>query len=85
MVVIEPFNDMMMICSLFSASQMKVSGSLKFAAAFTLSGWIGEDPQNLELLNSGVMQLKLGIEGCLLYNLLSTGICARRNLFYSGG
>lgn len=52
---------------------MKVNRSLKFTAAFTLSGWVGEDPQNLELLNSGVIQFKLGIEGCLLYNLLSTG------------
>lgn len=64
---------------------MKVNRSLKFTAAFTLSGWVGEDPQNLELLNSGVIQFKLGIEGCLLYNLLSTGLSARRNLFYSGG
>lgn len=64
---------------------MKVNRSLKFTAAFTLSGWVGEDSQNLELLNSGVIQFKLGIEGCLLYNLLSTGLSARRNLFYSGG
>lgn len=64
---------------------MKVNRSLEFTAAFTLSGWVGEDAQNLELLNSGVIQSKLGIEGCLLYNLLSTGLSARRNLFYSGG
>lgn len=76
---------MMMIYSLLSASQMKVNRSLKFTATFTLSGWVGEDPQNLELLNTGVIQLKLGIEDCLLYNLLSTGLSDQRNLFYSGG
>lgn len=68
LVVLEPLNDMMLICSLFSASQMKINRLLKFTAVFTLSGWIGEDPQNLELLNSCDVQLKLGIEGCLLYN-----------------
>lgn len=73
--VIEPLTSMMVICS-FGAFQIKVTRSLKLTAVLTLSGLMGTAPSNFRaVIHSGIMQLKLGIKGCLLYSSwYSTGI-----------
>lgn len=70
-----PLTSMMVICS-FGAFQIKVTRSLKLTTVLTLSGLMGTAPSSFRaVICSGIMQLKLGIKGCLLYSSwYSTGI-----------